>query len=65
MNVPIKRRLLYMKDIEQLTGKHPIKLRRWWKQGKFPEPTKHSVLVWRADVVEQWINENIQRNEHE
>lgn len=65
MNIPLKRQLLYMKDIEQLTGKHPITVRRWWEKGKFPKPIKHSVLVWRADVIAQWINQNIQQNEHE
>ena len=60
-----KQQLLYIKDVELLTGRSAMTLRRWWKQGKFPKPTKHSVLIWRADVIEQWINQNIQRNEHE
>lgn len=61
----LKQQLLYIKDVELLTGRSAMTLRRWWKQGKFPTPTKHSVLIWRADVIEQWINQNIQRNEHE
>ena len=61
----LKQQLLYIKDVELLTGRSSMTLRRWWKQGKFPKPTKHSVLIWRADVIEQWINQNIQRNEHE
>jgi len=63
MTAPLKRQLLYMQDVAQLTGKHPITLRRWWNQGKFPKPTKHSVLVWRAEIIFQWITENIQGNE--
>ena len=61
----LKQQLLYIKDVELLTGRSAMTLRRWWKQGKFPKPTKHSVLIWRTDVIEQWINQNIQRNEHE
>ena len=61
----LKQQLLYIKDVELLTGRSAMTLRRWWKQGTFPKPTKHSVLIWRTDVIEQWINQNIQRNEHE
>lgn len=65
MNEPLKRQLLYMEDITQLTGKHPVTLRRWWNNGKFPKPTKHSVLVWRADVIDEWINKTMRGNDHE
>lgn len=65
MNEPLKRQLLYMEDITQLTGKHPVTLRRWWKSGKFPQPTKHSVLVWRADVIHEWINKTMRGCDHD
>ncbi len=47
-----------MKDLVQMFGRHPITIRRWWKSGKFPAPTKPSTLAWRADVIYQWIQEN-------
>ena len=59
MTAPIKRQLLYMQDVAKLTGKHPITLRRWWNKGIFPKPIKHSVLVWKAETIFQWLNENI------
>lgn len=50
--------VFYMKDLVQMFGRHPITIRRWWKSGKFPAPTKPSTLAWRADVIYQWIQEN-------
>ncbi len=61
MNQPLEKPVFYMKDLVQMFGRHPITIRRWWMSGKFPEPTKHSTLVWRADVIHQWIEENIKK----
>ena len=61
MNSPLKQQMLYTKDIEQLTGRSIQTLRRWWNKDKFPKPSKPTdgVLVWRAEIIFQWIDQNI------
>lgn len=59
MNTSV-RQLLYINDLEQITGRNRLTLRRWWKKGLFPKPSKiNSVLVWRTEIIQNWINENI------
>lgn len=57
--------VLYMKDLVQLFDKHPITIRRWWKSGKFPVPIKHSILIWSAKDIEEWMNSTLNGNDHE
>ena len=61
MNSPLEQQMLYTKDLERLTGRSIQTLRRWWKKDKFPKPSKPAdgVLAWRAEIIFQWINENI------
>lgn len=60
MSQKLKQELLYITHLEQMTGRNRVTLRRWWNKGLFPKPSKiNSVLVWRTEVIEQWINENI------
>jgi len=53
--------IYYMKDVRRLTGRSALTLRRWWKKGKFPKPTKlhSSVLAWNVTTIQRWIDENI------
>ncbi|MGQ3888470.1 helix-turn-helix transcriptional regulator [Legionella sp. CNM-1927-20] len=56
----LKQVLLYITNVEQMTGRNRLTLRRWWNKGIFPRPSKiNSVLVWRTEVIEQWIKRNI------
>lgn len=58
----LKRRVLFIKDVEQIVGRNRLTLRRWWSAGKFPKPVKlnDSVLSWDHEIIEQWINQKIQ-----
>lgn len=59
--VPKKQQLLYIKDVEQITGRNRLTLRRWWVKGLFPTPYMISNrLTWTTEVIEQWINFNNQ-----
>ena len=53
-------KLLFIKDVEQIIGRNRLTLRRWWEKSKFPRPTKlnGTVLAWRTDVIDQWINDS-------
>jgi prophage regulatory protein len=54
------RKLLYIYDLEQITGRNRLTLRRWWSKGLFPTPSKiNAVLVWRKEVIDEWINTNV------
>jgi len=51
-------RFYYIKDVEQLIGKHRLTLRRWWVADKFPKPVLIGKRVaWPADVINQWLAE--------
>ena len=57
-----ERQMLYINDVEQITGKNRLTLRRWWMKDHFPKPKKlasSGLLVWHAQVIQQWINENV------
>ena len=57
----IPKKVFYIKDTEQAIGRNRLTLRRWWEQGIFPKPCLiNSRLAWQADVIMQWINQNIQ-----
>ena len=59
--MPLKPKIYYIKDAEQVVGRNRLTLRRWWGEGKFPKPTLiHKRLAWRSEVIEQWINANVQ-----
>lgn len=60
MNDSLKSKIYFIKDAEQITRRDRQTLRRWWGKNIFPKPTLVSNrLAWQADVIEQWINENI------
>lgn len=52
-----KQQLLYIQDVEQITGRNRLTLRRWWNKGKFPPPSKlhSSVLAWHTEEIQGWI----------
>jgi predicted DNA-binding transcriptional regulator AlpA len=58
-NPPLKREFFYIRDIEQITGRHRLTIWRWWKKGKFPKPfTNHSMVnVWKSDDIIKWIDD--------
>ncbi len=61
----IKQEVLYIKDVEQMTGRNRLTLRRWWEKGKFPKPIKlhSSVLAWHTKTVQAWISNLENKND--
>ena len=61
MSETLNRQVYYMDDLERITGRSSMTLRRWWEKDKFPKPIKlhSSVLAWNALTIQHWINENI------
>lgn len=60
-------KLLFIKDVEQIIGRNRLTLRRWWEANKFPKPTKlnGTVLAWRNDAIDQWINSSVDEVYHD
>lgn len=52
-------KIYYIKDVEEITGRSRMTLRRWWLKGKFPMPAilHGSRLAWSVKDIEKWINE--------
>lgn len=51
--------ILFISDLEKITGKSRMTLRRWWTSGKFPPPIKlNGTLAWHASVIEEWMRSN-------
>lgn len=57
----LTQQIFFINDLEIITGKDRLTLRRWWSSGKFPSPVKlHGrALVWHRDIIEDWINSTI------
>ena len=58
---PQRQKLLFIKDVEQIIGRSRQTIRRWCEKNKFPHPIKlnDTVRAWRAEVIYQWINDNM------
>lgn len=57
----IQSELYFIRDVEQIIRRDRLTLRRWWQKNKFPKPTLiNSRLAWHSQVIEQWINQNVQ-----
>lgn len=52
--------VLFITDVERIIGRKRLTLRRWWVDGKFPQPAKlnGTTLVWRSDVIFEWVDRN-------
>ena len=56
----MNKKIIFIKQVEERTGKHRQTLWRWWNSGKFPKPTKvESQNAWLEEVVDQWIDEKM------
>lgn len=63
MLTDFKRKILYINDVEQLTGFHRSTLRRKWKKDQFPKPIllDSTRLIWHIDTINQWIEETFSK----
>lgn len=60
-NKEISQQIFFITDLEKITGRNRLTLRRWWIDGKFPKPIKlnGTTLAWHIDTINKWINQNI------
>lgn len=57
----LKPKIYFIKDVEEITRRNRITLRRWWEKDLFPSPALiNNRLAWHADVIEHWIAQNVQ-----
>jgi prophage regulatory protein len=55
----LKPKIYFIKDVEEITRRNRITLRRWWEKDLFPSPVLiNNRLAWHVDVIDQWIHEN-------
>ena len=53
----MNKKLIFIKAVEQKTGKHRQTLWRWWQAGKFPKPIKvETQNAWLESDIDQWID---------
>ena len=61
----LKPLVYFIKETEQVIGRHRVTLRRWWDAGIFPKPTLiNNRLAWQVEVIEQWIHQNVHGVQH-
>ena len=60
-NKEISQQIFFITDLEKITGRNRLTLRRWWIDGKFPKPIKlnGTTLAWHIDTINMWISQNI------
>ena len=60
-NASLKPKIYFIRDAEEVTRRNRLTLRRWWQKKLFPTPSLiNNRLAWDAEVIEQWIKENLQ-----
>jgi len=57
----LSQQIFFITDLEKIIGRNRLTLRRWWAEGKFPQPVKlnGTTLAWHSNVINDWINLNI------
>ena len=56
--------LLRMKHLTEKLSLSKSTIWLWIRNNEFPKPNKiNSVSVWKKDAIDQWINENINKEE--
>ena len=59
-NTSLKPQIYFIKDVEEITRRNRITLRRWWEKKIFPCPQLiNSRLAWHVDVIDDWIAKNV------
>jgi prophage regulatory protein len=50
--------IFFINDLERLLRRNRLTLRRMWCRGDFPIPSGriNNRLYWKADAINQWIN---------
>lgn len=52
----LKSEICFIKDVEKITGRNRITLRRWWEKNTFPKPTLiNGRLAWKVDTIKAWL----------
>lgn len=63
MKTPIPCKIYYIKQVEELTGRNRLTLRRWWEADRFPKPVMiGSRLAWNVELLNDWIRKLIKED---
>lgn len=56
----MSKKLIFIKTVENKTGRNRQTLWRYWTAGKFPKPVKiESANAWLESEVDQWIDSKL------
>ena len=57
----LSQQVLFITDLEKIIGRNRLTLRRWWVDGKFPQPVRlhGTTLAWHSNVIHEWISRNV------
>ena len=51
-------KIYYIKNVENITGRNRLTLRRWWKKNIFPKPTLiNGRLAWKNETINEWLKD--------
>lgn len=62
----LSQQIFFITDLEKIIGRNRLTLRRWWVEGKFPQPVKlnGTTLAWHSHVIHEWIEKNVKSVEY-
>jgi len=57
----VTQKIFFITDLEKIIGRNRLTIRRWWLEGKFPQPVKlhGTTLAWNTKTINEWLNQNI------
>ena len=57
----MNKRLLFIKQVEEMTGRHRQTLWRYWVAGKFPKPVSvEGRNAWTEETIQNWIDSKME-----
>lgn len=60
--IPLIALIYFIKDVETITRRNRLTLRRWWLKNTFPRPTLiNGRLAWRSEAIQTWIKDNVRK----
>lgn len=53
-------KILWIADIERITGRHRMTISRWMKKGNFPKPRYVAASrAWTVHQIDEWLRESM------
>lgn len=58
-----EQKILFISDVESMTGRNRLTLRRWWLNDLFPKPILiTNRLAWESSTINNWIEKQFNKN---